>query len=351
MWAISARGVLAELGRPRGYLTLAAFVVASQIPYYLPSEYVHMLVLTFIIGTAAVAWNIIGGFGGQFSLGNAVFFGISGYTIGILLVRFETGFFPALLAGIALALVAAVIIGYPSFKLTGHYFALATITVVEGFRFLARYFQDFTGGGQGLSLVPATVRGLAPLNLARASYYQVALLLFAVAFLVSVWVRRTKLGYYLMALRDDQLAAASLGIDVARFKMYGWLVSAGLTALAGAMYATYNQFLDPAYMFSITQSVLFAVIPIIGGIGTVAGPVIGTFLMVPLQHIAVTQFGGTYGAITYVIYGILLILLIIYAPEGLLPRFRSAAGGVVNRLPTFTPGSDGREDVETKEGD
>lgn len=352
MWVIRPRrfatGVLNELGRPRGYLTIIAFGVASQLPYYLPSEYVHLLILTFIIGTAAIAWNIIGGFGGQFSLGNGVFFGICGYSIGILLVRFETGFFLAFTIGVTLALIAAIIIGYPSFKLTGHYFALATITVVAGFEFLARYFQDLTGGGQGLSLVPATVTGLAPLNLARASYYQVAFLLFAMAFLVSIWVRRTKLGYYLMALRDDQLAAASLGINVTRYKMYGWLTSAALTALAGAMYVTYVQFLDPAYMFSITQSVLFAVIPIIGGIGTITGPVVGTFLVVPLQEIAISQFGGRFGAITYVVYGILLILLIIYAPEGLVPKFHSTVKEATNHLPRFTFGQD---DIKTKESD
>lgn len=336
-----ASSLVDDLRQPRGYLTLLVLLVASQLPRFIPSEYVHMLILTYIIGVAAIAWNIIGGFGGQFSLGNAVFFGVSGYALGIMMVQFEFGFVPAALIAISLSLVTALIIGYPSFQLTGHYFALATITVVEGMRFLVRYFNDFTGGAQGYSLVPALTRGVTVLNLGRNTYYLIALGLFMFAFLVSVWVRRSKVGYYLMALRDDQLAASSLGINVSRFKMIGWLITAGLTGLAGVMYGVYVQFLSPGYSFSITQSVLYAVIPIIGGIGTLAGPVIGTLLMVPLEHISQTEFGGTYGAITYVVYGIILILLIIYAPEGLRPKLKIVADPIANALPTFGEPSTG----------
>lgn len=337
--------LLDDLRRPRGYLTVLVFLAATQLPRFIATEYVHMMVLTYIIGMAAIGWNIIGGFGGQFSLGNSMFFGVSAYTLAILMVQFEFGFFPAALLAIVLALVAAIIVGYPSFQLTGHYFALATITIVEGLRFLVRYFNDFTGGAQGFSLIPAMIRGVAILDMERYTYYLMALALFGFAFLVSVWVRRTKVGYYLMALRDDQLAAESLGINVARYKMLGWLITAGLTAIAGIMYATYIQFLSPGYSFSITQSILYAVIPIIGGIGTVAGPVIGTFLMVPLEHITQTQFGGKFGAITYVGYGAFLILLIIYAPEGLRPKLKAIADPIAERLPSIgTPAREPKSD-------
>lgn len=326
---------LEDLRHPRGYLTLAAFLLATQAPRVLPTDFVHMFVLTFIIGVAAIAWNVIGGFGGQFSLGNSMFFGVAAYTLAILLVRFEWGFLPAVAVAFGASLVTAVIVGYPSFQLTGHYFALATITVVEGLRFLTRFLNDVTGGAQGYSLVPALTRGVPALDLERQSYFLVALTIFFLAFLVSVAVRRSKLGYYLMALRDDQLAAESVGIDVARYKMLGWFVTATLTAVAGITYATYVQYLAPAYSFSITQSVLYAVIPIIGGIGTLAGPVIGTLLMVPLEHLAIDRFGGRYGAITYVVYGALLIVLIVYAPEGLHPKLKRIAGPVNEVLPTI----------------
>lgn len=329
--------------------------MATQLPRVLPTDLVHMLILTFIIGIAAVAWNIIGGFGGQFSLGNAMFFGTAAYTLGLVLVVAEMGFLPAVAIAMAATLVLAVIVGYPSFQLTGHYFALATITVVEGLRFLTRYFNDLTGGAQGFSLVPAMARGITVLDMDRYTYYLLALGLFVAAVLVSVWVRRSKVGHYLMALRDDQLAASSVGIDVARFKMVGWLVTAALTGIAGLLYAVYVQFLSPGFSFSITQSVLYAVIPIIGGIGTVAGPVIGTFLMVPLEHIAQTEFGGRFGAVTYVVYGVVLILLIIYAPDGLRPKLKAIGDPIAEALPTFggeTPDSEtGTEEPDTSETD
>lgn len=330
------------VGEPRVYISLLLVALAVPLPYVLPSSIVHMLILTAIIGTAAVAWNIIGGFGGQFSLGNAVFFGLTGYIMGLLIVTFNFPVSIALVTGLVLTIVAAVIVGLPSFRLTGHYFALATITIVEGMRFLARFFQDVTGGAQGFSLIPATVRGVPVLNLDKAGYFHLSLALFVVAILVSAWVRYSRLGHYLMALRDDQLAAQSLGIDVARYKMYGWLVSALFTGLAGAMYTLYIQFLDPEYMFSITQSVLYAVIPIIGGMGTIAGPVVGTLILFPLQHLTITEFGGRFGAITYVGFGLVLVLLIIHSPNGFLPRVRFIGVWVERRLVSFSPVPDAR---------
>lgn len=350
------------LGQPRVYLSLLVVLFAAALPALTPtklvtvaghtlgitSSTVHMLLLTYITGMAAIAWNVIGGYGGQFSLGNAVFMGITAYTAGILAVEQNIPFVLALLLGLAFTLVVAVVIGYPSFQLTGHYFALATITIVEGMRFLTRHFGDITGGANGYSLIPAgvgeegdfllkltTAVDWGALGLSqKAGYYWLGLVLFVLGIVLSAYIRYSKLGYYLRALKDDQMAAQAVGINVPRFKMYGWLVSALLTGLAGGVYAAYIQYLDPAFMFSITESVRFAVIPIIGGVGTVAGPVIGTLVMVPIQHVAVTELGGQFGALTYVGYGILLILLIFYAPNGFRPLVAPYAAKVADAFPS-----------------
>lgn len=309
-----------------GVLFLVLLAIGSSID----SGLQNLFIVTFVVGTAAIGWNVIGGFGGQFSLGNGVFFGLTSYTIGLLMVTVNLSFVPALLIGLGVTLLAAVVIGLPSFKLTGHYFALATITVVAGGRYLVRYFDATTGGAQGFSLVPASVGGGLALNLTTMGYYYVALALFAFAVLVSIRLRYSKLGYYLLALKDDQEAASAIGINVPRYKMYGWLVTAFLTGLAGAVYTIYTQYLVPSYMFSISQSVLYAVIPIIGGIGTLLGPIVGTFVLVPVQTFAVSEFGGNFGALTYVVYGVLLILLILYAPDGIVSR----TGAIGERLVT-----------------
>ncbi len=326
------------LGQPRVYVAALLFVLTALLSFVLPSSVQHMLILTFIIGTGAIAWNVIGGFGGQFSLGNGVFFGATAYAMVLLLVQSGQGYLPALTLGVVATLVLAVVVGYPSFRLRSHYFALATIVVVEGARFLVRHFRDFTGGEVGLSVVPATARGVTMLNLSRDEYFVITLGLFAGAAALTAWIRYSKLGYYLMAIRDDQQAAAAIGIDTSRFKMYGWIVSALLTGLAGAMYATYVQYLDPDFMFGITESVTFAVIPIIGGVGTITGPVVGSLLFWPLLHIATTQFGGEYGAVTYMVYGAILILLIMYAPTGLVAQVSELGGRIEARLPVFTYG-------------
>ena len=306
--------VLNLLGQPRVYMSLAIVAVAAFAPMLVSSSIQRMLVLTFIIGTGAIAWNVIGGYGGQFSLGNGVFFGASAYVLAILLINFEQGLAVALPASLLATLLIAVVIGYPAFRLRSHYFALATIVVVEGARFLVRHFRDITGGEVGISLAQARVRGVATLGFTDLQYYLLGLALFAGAAFLSAYIRYSKLGFYLMAIRDDQQAAAAVGIDTSKYKMYGWLVSAFLTGLAGVMYAIYVQYLDPNFMFGIPESVLLAVIPIIGGAGTVTGPVIGALIMWPLLHIATTQFGGRFGAIAYMGYGTVLILMIMYAP-------------------------------------
>ncbi|WP_318568016.1 branched-chain amino acid ABC transporter permease [Salinigranum marinum] len=331
------RDVASALARPPVYLGIALVIAAAFLPGVLATKWVHLLILTYIITVAAISWNLIGGFGGQISLGNSVFFGLTGYSIGILMVTFELPYIVAFAVGMVLTVMAALVIGYPSFKLTGHYFALATITVVEGMRFLARYFRDFTGGERGFSLVPATVTGDPLLNLSQTGHYRLALGLLVVAFLMSVWFRYSKIGYYMMAIRDDQVAASSLGIDVPRYKMYTWLLCAVLTGLAGAMYATYIQYLDPQYMFSVNQSVLYAITPVIGGAGTLLGPIIGTFLVFPMQHMAITEFGGAYGSATYMVYGALLIVLIVYAPDGVLPKLRFIGEWVNRHAPRRAP--------------
>jgi branched-chain amino acid transport system permease protein len=329
------RGALSLLGYPRGYLAVLLLALASVAPLFVSSSFQNMLILTFIIGIGAIAWNIIGGYGGQFSLGNGVFFGTSAYVLGVLLITFELSLLPAIVLCLIATLLVAVVVGYPTFKLRSHYFALGTIVIVEGARFLARHFREYTGGEVGFSLAQARTRGVIAMDMSKGEYYVLTLAMFTAAALLSAYIRYSKLGYYLMAIRDDHEAAASLGINTERYKMYGWVVSAFLTGVAGILYAIYVQYLDPDFMFGITESVLLAVIPIIGGIGTVTGPVIGALIMWPILHTAESQFGGEFGAVTYMVYGALLILLIMYAPDGFVSKAEPYAERIRERIPVI----------------
>lgn len=327
------------LGDPSVYLPLIAAILVLVVPLVAAPFYVHVFILMFITGTGAVAWNIIGGFGGQFSLGNAIFFGIGGYSTGILLIEHGINAWVGILVGVILAVVTAIAVGYPAFKLTGHYFALATIAIVEGFWYLAIYFRDLTGGSAGYSIVPD--ESLATLNFAtREPYFYLTYLLFIVAVLVSIWVRNARLGYYLLAIRENQDAAEAVGIDTTRYKVYGFVISAVLTAIAGGLYATYLQFIVPNSMFSLDTSLLYVLIVLIGGIGTIAGPVLGTLLLVPLQTYTTTIIGGEFGALSYVGYGVALVLFIMYAPDGLVDRLSFVGETITEAAPSFDVGTD-----------
>ena len=330
-------GYANRLGEPRIYLPIALAVLVSFVPFVMSSFFVHIFILMFITGTGAIAWNIIGGFGGQFSLGNAMFLGIGGYSTGILLVDYGQSAWVGIAVGVVLAVVLAVVVGYPAFKLSGHYFALATIAVVEGLWYLSLYFRDITRGSTGFSVVAED--GFSTLMFSsREPYFYLAYLLFLSAFVVSIKVRYSRIGYYLLAIRENEDAAEAIGIDTAKYKLYGFVISAILTAIAGGIYAVYINFLYPDSMFSLDESLLYALVTLIGGTGTIAGPIIGTALLVPLEQYATTVFGGDFGALSYIVYGMLLIAFIMYAPEGLVDRLSYVGEYIEDVAPSFSIG-------------
>lgn len=321
------------LGRPSAYLPLLFGGALLVIPFLgFPRFVLHVFIMVFITGTAAVAWNIIGGFGGQFSLGNAVFLGVGAYSTGILMIDYGQSALVGIVVGVLLSVGVAVIIGYPTLQLKGHYFALATIAIIEIMRYLARYFSDITGGSQGMSVY--AMPGWANLMfVSKNMYYYICFGVFAFAVLVSVLVRYSRIGYYLLAIREDEDAAAAIAVDTTRYKIYGFVLSAALTGLAGGLYAVYIQFLSPTGVFSLNQSILYALIVLIGGLGTIAGPVVGSFLMVSLQTYVTTVLGGNVGALSYMGYGVLLILLIIFAPQGIVNELSFITDRIRNSAP------------------
>lgn len=319
--------VLNALGTPKVYLSIFVLLLSLAIPLVSSTYIIHVFILVFVTGIGAVAWNIIGGFGGQFSLGNAVFYGIGAYSTAILVTNHGLNVFAAGAIAILLSVVVAVVIGFPTFKLSGHYFALATIAVLEGMFYLIRYFGDITGGSQGFTVIAPP--WLSRLMLDRVSTFYIFLSFFVAAILVSVWVRYSKLGYYLLAIREDQDAAAALGVNTTRYKIYGFVLSAAMTAFAGSIHAVYTTFLSPGGAFSLDLSILYALIALIGGMGTILGPIVGTMFMVPIQQYVTTVLGGNLGSLAYVGYGVLLILVVIYAPEGIVNRL-SSVGKYVN---------------------
>jgi branched-chain amino acid transport system permease protein len=304
-------------------LTLeVALVVLCALPFTTSNAYyLDIVVQVYMWAAAAVAWNLLGGYAGQFSLGHSAFFGIGAYTSTLLLL--QTGLTPwiGMLAGGALSALFALVIGYLAIRLRGPFFTLATIALAEVLQILAVYFRDLTGGSQGLSLPFAASVARFTFDDKRA-YALAALGFLLLALLVTFLIERSRLGYYLVAIREEEEAARAVGVPVLRMKLIVTATSAYLTAMVGTFYAQYVLWIEPAHTFSLDVSVQFALMAIIGGLGTLLGPVIGAALIIPLNMFLRAWLGSSLAGLYLVVYGVVLILVVLYARQGLVVEAR-----------------------------
>ena len=298
-------------------VSAAAFLAVLCIPL-LPQNpfYLDLIILVFFWATLASAWNLLGGFAGQISLGHAAFFGIGAYTSTILYLRFGLSPWIGMFAGAGLSVGVALIIGIPCFRLTSHFFALATIAFGEVLRLLASYWRGLTNGGVGL-LIPHQVGFKNFIFDGKLAYSYVILAMLLGIFFATYFLKHSRLGYSLVALREDQNAAESLGVNTNRSKMISLVVSVFFTSLAGTFYAQYYAFIDPDIVFTSQISIQLALLSIIGGVGTILGPIIGAMFLVPLDVFLRGWLGGVFSGLNFVIYGFVLICAVRYFPFGI----------------------------------
>jgi branched-chain amino acid transport system permease protein len=301
-------------------------VLAATLPLLVQGGMLlNSAVFMLIICLAAQGWNILGGYGGQYSFGHAAFFGTAAYATAILQVRFGVNPYLGFLAGIAAAAAVGWVIGFLSFRsgLRGSYFALVTLAFAEVFRVLANA-SDVTGGAAG-TLIKLDVR---PGNFqfeSRAVFYWIALGLVVAALFVTRALERSRLGAQLVAVRENENAALALGVDALGVKLAAITLSAAITGAAGALYAQYFLYLDANIAYGTWISVEALLAPIIGGAGTVFGPVIGGIVLHGLSEFTRMLVGRIPG-LDVVIFGVLLILVVRFPPRdipGLLRRRRA----------------------------
>jgi branched-chain amino acid transport system permease protein len=307
-----------DLGnRFRTPLIVLAIVLALALPL-LPQNpfYQDLIIMIFFWATLASAWNLLGGFAGQISLGHAAFFGIGAYTSTILYLTFGVSPWIGMLAGAGIAMTVALIVGYPTFRLTSHFFALATLAFGEVLRLLASYWRELTGGGVGL-LIPYQPGFWNFIFKNKVSYaYIILAMLLAILFITFIF-KKSRFGYRLVALKEDQGAAESLGVNTQRCKMIALLISVFFTSIAGTFYAQYTAFIEPDIVFTSNLSIQLALVSIIGGIGTVFGPLVGSFFLTPLDIFLRGWLGGVSSGLNFVVYGVILILAVMYFPVGI----------------------------------
>jgi branched-chain amino acid transport system permease protein len=293
--------------------------------------YLNLLILIFLYITLAHAWNILAGYAGQVSLGQQVFFAVGAYTSTLLYVRAGISPWLGILAALVIALAAAIVIGYPTFKLKQDYFTIATLLVSEIVSVLVLNWK-WAGAASGI-YIPFHTPSFAAMQFnTKLPYYYVALGLSVISTITVFWMERSRLGYYFRAIKDEAEAAQMLGIDITYYKVVAMVLHACLVAPAGVFYAQYVLFIAPDSVLNITPTVLTMLAVIIGGIGTLVGPILGVLVMVPLSEFTRVYLGGSGRAIDLVIYGALAVILGIIQPQGLI-RIR----GLFDRL------ADGRE--------
>jgi branched-chain amino acid transport system permease protein len=304
-------------------ILLAAALLAY--PLVFSGAFYRDIGVTFLLAAiSASAWNIVGGYAGQVSVGHSMFFGLGAYTPLLFYTLWGWPPMAAIPAAVALSIGLAILIGMPTFRLTGHYFSMATIAVAELIRIFAGTW-DLVGAAIGLQ-GPAIARGWWDLTFrSELPYYYLFLVVLAFLLAVTSFIERRRFGFYLRAIKASERAARSLGVPVRRTKMQALALSAAFTSVAGSLYVIKTGFIDPDSAFGILISVQMVIIAALGGAGTLFGPLVGALILIPLQSATNTWFGGGGSGLTYILYGGIIVLIARFEPGGLFDLWQRLA--------------------------
>jgi len=311
------------MNRPASLLAAGAAAVALPFVVRDPS-WLNVAVLALMAAQLGAAWNLVGGYAGQASLGHAAFYGLGAYASTLLLVNFGWNPWLGMLAGGVLAAAFSALFGWSCFRLKGHYFTMATIAVAEIVQIVFNNWE-YAGAAVGLT-IPMDRQGLAAMVFAdKAAYYWLALGLLALTLLATFAVERSFLGYYFRAIKDEPDAARSIGVDIARYKQVALSLSAFFTAAGGSLYAQKELYIDPASVLSTALSIKMALAAILGGVGTLFGPVLGAVVLTLIEELSRSAFGGSGRGTDTVIYAALIVLVAVFQPSGILGGLKARA--------------------------
>ena len=277
---------------------------------------IHVMILVFMFGMLGVAWNIMGGYAGMFSFGQAAFFGIGAYTSSFLLVSFHVNPWIGLIAGGLVAALVAAAVGYPCSNLRGHYFAIASIAFSEIIRI---HFNNWSlvNAAEGIT-IPMLPESLANFmfHSSKLPYYYIIMIFMIFSLIVCYFVATSKMGYYFRAIKESHDVAEVLGINVVKYRLIAIMVSAFLSAMAGTFYAQYILYIDPESVMLGAISVQIVLISMLGGAGSILGPVIGAAILLPLAETTRVMLGHKGTGIDMLIYGFLITIISVYQPQG-----------------------------------
>ena len=301
---------------------IALSFVLIALPLFVTPYIQHLAILIFLYAFLGQAWNILGGFGGQFSFGHATFFGIGAYTSTVLFVKFGVSPWLGMFMGGIISLSFGLFCGFLSFRygLKGPYFALVMLGFAEVLRIIALNWK-FVEGAMGI-LIPFKGHSFYYLQFnRREEYYYLILAMMVISLYITYRLEKSKMGDYLVSIREDEAASEAIGINVFRYKLIAMGISAFLTSLGGTFYAQYVSYIEPNLNFGASVSIEILLRPILGGLGTIWGPIIGAFILGPLAEASRVLLGG-YSGIHLALYGLILMIVIAYLPNGVIGLFK-----------------------------
>lgn len=310
--------------RRRQELIVGGVVLAGLALLPVPIKDVYtqnLIIITVLFAGLAQAWNILGGYCGQISLGHALYFGIGSYVSTLLYLKLGIPPTIGLFAAGIVAGAAALLIGWPCFRLSGHYYAIATVVVGE-IGYLLFLNWDFVGGATGV-FIPFKGESWAELQFktAKLPYHFVVLAFAAATWLAAFWLEGSRWGFAWRAVKDDVVAARSLGVNIFASKMAAAALSGGFTGMGGALYAQYVGYIDPDSVLAGHFSVLIALPAVLGGVGTLWGPLIGAAVLIPASELSRSYLGGSGRGVDLMLYGGLIVLVALARPQGLVSLF------------------------------
>lgn len=300
-----------------GFVIFIAIVLS--FPWLVELAYARAVMIRFLLfALFGLGWNLIGGYGGQVDLGQAKNVGFGAYATALMMVRWNTPFWLTVPVGMVVATAESFFVAYPMFRLRGHYFAIATLCVALVWKELF-IFWDWTGGARGIEIPLKSGTDFAYMQFSSPIYYHYFIFfLFIAQFLYMNWFRKSKLGYELQAVRDNEEAAASLGINVTGTKVKAYCITAALGAVGGSFMVAYYLYIDPHMVMHIDLSILIAMTVMAGGAGSIWGPIIGAAVLIPLDMYLGAWLGGMglYG-VDFMIYAFIIMIIAAREPKGI----------------------------------
>lgn len=317
--------IKAVVKRNRNFLLIFCItaLVLALLPVFIKNTFaLNVLILCAIWAIMGVGWNFIGGYTGQVSNGHALFFAVGAYVGALCLLWFSLTPWISMWIGVAISVLIAYVIGTPLLRLTGHYFAIATMALVESARILFLNWQ-WIGAATGVTFLNRKLPAWYTLQFVKkAPFFYVCLGFMLLSIILSKVMESSKFGYYCRAIKANQESAESSGVNAAKYKRLAYMISAGIVSIGGALYAQYLQYIDPMVLLPLSTSMLIVLVCVMGGIGTVWGPVLGAFVMTIINEYARAYYVRISG-LNLVVYGVLVVIIVLFLPKGIISLFKT----------------------------